>query len=602
MFLVKVSIKKLSPYILSIGLTTLFFILWLNIPYSIQTDAAHQIKSIQQWLNGIATIPNSLVVPDPSDLSKDIQIWIAWWPPGISIFFTPLIAAGFSLGLAARLTSYLLVLVGCCGWIKVADLFQAHSFTKVALASILPLYAMGSSTHAIYTLTTGDVIPLAIMPWLVVYTIYIILKLENREFTQNRAGNLHLTLVSFLLGSVYWLKYSAFLASLGLFLFLIVTYLKYQLKFQSFSVRHYFLTALLPVFFLIPLLILTVLNQKLSGSEIAVQQFESAGFNSFGVRGIGIILTMLGTLGLAMFQSADWLNSLVNNNPLFQVVVFDDPNQQKELMSLLVGVPGTLLTLWLIWRTRKLYHKILLQLCLFTTVIPLLGLLYLSVKVKFNFLADPITRYSSAFIVPLEILFISSCFAVVFGSHDLRLGYTTPPRMPLKIVVSIIFAFIFILPNAFILDSFFHFYSSRIASSSTYVTTTNQLFQPSLSSRNPRRIVNQIHSLITSPNDVFVIAPSDVPNYAERWLELNQRTLPLSLHGPLNVLANKANQELRTSQDLRVIIIASEADLKTQQQFAQLTGRFPQATTWTNVELPRHSRVSVWFSDIKASS
>lgn len=83
---------------------------------------------------------NSLVTVNPKDLSQNLQTWIVWHAPGVSIAFLPLTAIGLPLGVAVRTTAYILFVSGGIGWLKVLDAIGSDFRVKMIVACLLSLY------------------------------------------------------------------------------------------------------------------------------------------------------------------------------------------------------------------------------------------------------------------------------------------------------------------------------------------------------------------------------------------------------------------------------------------------------------------------------
>ena len=142
------------------------------------------MKGIQQWLRGESTLLNSLVTVNPKDISQNLQTWIVWHDPGVSMAFLPLTAIGLPLGVAARTTAYILFVSGGIGWLKVLDAIGSDFRVKMIVSCLLCLYYLEIGCSFIFT--AGDVIPWAVLLWLLVYTIYICSPLDLRTKFYNQ--------------------------------------------------------------------------------------------------------------------------------------------------------------------------------------------------------------------------------------------------------------------------------------------------------------------------------------------------------------------------------------------------------------------------------
>lgn len=83
-----------APVAIALFILTLLFVTTAHLPYFIDADAAILIKSAQQFAQGETSFLQSLVVPSAEDLSQDQPLWIAWYSPGFTFLYYPLIALG----------------------------------------------------------------------------------------------------------------------------------------------------------------------------------------------------------------------------------------------------------------------------------------------------------------------------------------------------------------------------------------------------------------------------------------------------------------------------------------------------------------------------
>ncbi|MFB2881261.1 hypothetical protein [Floridanema aerugineum] len=581
--------RRSVPYLIVLFLVTLLFTLSLIHPFRIDADAAFQIKSVQQWLRGESTLLNALVLPSPNDLSKDVQAWTVWWPPGVPFFFLPLIAIGLPLGIAAKLTTYLLFLLGCIGWLKLADVIKANFQTKLVISLILPIYSI---TIANLTELIGDVLPFAIMPWLFVYALYISSCFQSNQFSY-RHILINSSIIGILLGSVYWLKYSAFTVSLGVLLYLNICFLffssQYTLK------KRLLLVGVCTACLLLPFFSLTLLNLLLSNSNIAVSQYNNFGFGSPATKGFGLLCSFLGSIGLALFQAYGGLMHLIYFSDRVIPFFASWGPGEREIPLAIAGIPGTVVVIWLLLYSRKLYDKSVFILCCCVTFVPFLLLGYLTGKVGFNFIVHNI-RYVSAFFIFTQILLVSAYIHYFKNNH----------KRAAKFLAVIILILFFIFPNLFTVGNFArNGVFERIGEH--YITTANKLYVPVLSKVNVKSVVEQINSVVKSPQDIVVLA-LDEPAPFGAWLEMKQRTLPLvDAWGPLVQTHGTEGANLRgaskftSSKDLRLILVISKSFESDSKMVLQIKQRFPQATKWIKVKTPKDEEVAVdiLYSDLK---
>jgi hypothetical protein len=626
--------RTLIPYLIVLLSTTLILSLAANFPIQIDEDVAFQLKSIQQFLSGEADRFNSVVVPDPQDLSRDIQAWIVWWAPGISIFFLPLIAIGIPLGIACRLTMYILFVSGCIGWLKVADKLKVSFATKVITAISLPPYLLASAN--IRVLMSGDVLPFGFTSWLFLYALDINSRFQS-ENGRYRNTLIHTVIFGTLLGLVYWLKYSAFLVSISIFSYLvIILLLKSKYPFN----KRLVLLGSLTISLLFPVVILAIINKSFSGVYSATDQFTSF-INSSGVdksKLAEVTATSLGTLifcalgfpGLALFQ----LNLSVLISTVYRFFILQIINislilpfsllpvigvNEVAILSSFIGIPGTLSILWGLRYSTRFIRKDIVLFCALTTFIPIVFLAYLSSKVGYNYLINDRIRYAMPFFPFTQILLVSAFINFIDNQAQgkiqenslnlLNQNFATVIKNNIpKLVAMIAAVILFICPNYYILSEFKDWFANRVAT--TYITAKNQIYHVTLSDKNAEDTVTLINSTIKSDKDVIFLAlyKFDKINGGRvngAWLEIEQRSLPLTpLSGPLSLTHGVDGNNIdgstaySTLQDLRVILVVSGrsegAVLK------KLKGRFPQSTGWHEVKTSENDLVSIWYSDLRS--
>ncbi|MFB2898158.1 hypothetical protein ACE1CI_35020 [Aerosakkonemataceae cyanobacterium BLCC-F50] len=578
------------PYLITFFLVTLLFGVSLIHPFRIDADSAFQIKSVQQWLRGESNLINALVLPNPQDISKDVQAWTLWWPPGVPVFFLPLIAIGLPLGIAAKITVYCFFLLGCLGWLKLADAIRTNLPTKLVIAFTLPIYSI---TIASLTELIGDVIPFGIMPWLFLYTLYVSWRFKSQE-SNYKQTIVHSGMLGVVLGTLYWLKYSAFLVSLGIGLYLGISLLFFDSKY-SLS-RRLFLLGAFTVCLFLPFISLNLLNQYLTGMSTAMTQNAEYFKPGLATQGVGLLVSFLGSLGLALFQAYGGLMHLIYfSDRLIPLFASWGPGE-REIPLAIAGIPGTVVVIWLLLYSRKLYDKSVFILCCCVTFVPFLLLGYLTGKVGFNFIVHNI-RYVSAFFIFTQILLVSAYIHYFKNNH----------KRAAKFLAVIILILFFIFPNFFTVGNFArNGVFERIGEH--YITTANKLYVPVLSKVNVKSVVEQINSVVKSPQDIVVLA-LDEPAPFGAWLEMKQRTLPLvDAWGPLVQTHGTEGANLRgaskftSSKDLRLILVISKSFESDSKMVLQIKQRFPQATKWIKVKTPKDEEVAVdiLYSALKA--
>lgn len=578
------------PYLIACFLATLFFTIGSIYPYEIGADVGAQIKTVQQWLSGESNLFYSIVIAHPQDLSQDLQNWLFWWPPGIGIAFLPLIALGLPLGIALKVTAYLLFILGCIGWLKVADKLQVNLTVKLILSLVLPIYSLGyATTYLAAALGGGDILSFGIMPWVFLYTLYITDDLTAKSKIQYKEILLNFISLGFILGSFYWIKYSAFVGCLGILLYLAIwsTFIWKQFALK----RRIVLLGFLAISCFIPVISLSIINRNLAGMTTATTQITTA-INSGNIttQGIGNFLSLLGSQGLSLFQSVDLLMHFIFFLPTKITLMPNISSAQKQLLLVIAGIPGSLLVFWFIWYSRNIYPKKIFILICCVSYAPFIVLAILSNKLNHNFLAGDVSRLTVGFFLFTQIVLLSAFC-------DWFLKFRSVKYKVISFCLIIIF---FISPTLFVLGNFTKNYVLE-RRGIEYITTQNRLYTPSLSKTNVKSVVKQINAIAKNEKDVVVLATEYGTSY-QAWLEIKQRILPIFDWWAVTTKIRDTKQ-FTTSQNLRVLLVVPKGIEKDQKRFLELQQKFPQAETWyplKNTE-KTETTVSLWFSDLKSN-
>lgn len=574
--------QQLAPYLIFLFIVTVFFAIASVFPYRIEFDPLPQIKGINQWLSGESSLINSVVTVNPKDISQDIQTWIVWHAPGVTFAFLPLIALGLPLGIAVRTTAYFLFVSGGLGWIKVIDTLTSDQKIKIIIAVLLSIYYI--EIGSLLVCTAGDVIPWAVMPWVLLYAMYLCSILDSGNKFDSRFL-VHAALLGLLLGGIYWLKYSAFLVSLG-----IIAYLAVFLWF--FSKQHTFknrliLLAVCTVFTLLPVIGLSAIHHSLSGVNSAIDQFEAdIPMASPSTRGMRFLLSLIGAPGLGLFNSEIFTQGrlLTFTSTIVKQLFALDISRKTETFKIVVGLAGTLAAFWFVadCARKNIYNKKLIILWGCISAIPFIFIAYISYKTGINLLMAGIGRYANPFFI-LTIFFVISSYLYWISNRE--------KSILSKIVLSVVLVFLVLLPPlSYIAD-----WAEAIILRRNYVTTENFLYADILSKMNVKSVVAQINSAVKSPKDVVVLTKDTDELRFGSWLEMKHRILTLPI-----VDSEEGKSKITTAQNLRVILVVSNALEKNENQLALVKQRFAQSTGWTRLPENPDAEVSIWFSDLKA--
>jgi hypothetical protein len=201
-------------------LSSLFFVaVTLRCPPSIYSDQTTQLQAVQSYLEGRTSFPNTILAPDPDDITKDKASWVMWWAPGFPVLTALVGKSGLSLGASVKVLVDTFFVVGCVSWAVWAYLFRLPGWLTYGLAATLPWirYANNNLLQVSGEILTWGGAPLALLGAALV--------LKSWEAPDDQPARPVWSFirglgVGGLLGALYFLKYSGFLFSCGILLYL----------------------------------------------------------------------------------------------------------------------------------------------------------------------------------------------------------------------------------------------------------------------------------------------------------------------------------------------------------------------------------------------
>jgi hypothetical protein len=182
-------------------------VLAFAVPQGAYSDPGWQLKAVQQNLRGESPSANSLVSPNPEDLTTNVSGWISWWAPGTEVFVWPLMALRLSPGSAVRIIAAACVLLGSIGWAMWISFFNIPRWASVSLCAFLPWMQYVHNSLFLYS---AEALVFAAVPW----ALFAGARVGQTTMLQSAAAGL-------LVGGLYVLKYSAVFVSAGVVLFVL---------------------------------------------------------------------------------------------------------------------------------------------------------------------------------------------------------------------------------------------------------------------------------------------------------------------------------------------------------------------------------------------
>lgn len=321
---------------------------------TLYSDAAWQMRAAQQYARGDSPTPNTVVMPDARDLTRDHAEWISWWAPGTPMLAAPLLRAGLTLAGAVRLIAAICLLVGAAGWGRWIALFRPNRWVALGLAVALPWMRYA---HNVLFSYSAEALVFAAVPWMLVAT-YAAAHRWREAATP--PGMPAMFAIGTLLGGAYLLKYSALLPAAGALAYLAAraaarsrlaassAWLARRKALGIARVRVALPTSVaaarvgaLVLGAAIPIVGLSIVNDRLGGTANLV----TAGVASGQRLGLGLpeLVAAVANPALAL-TDAESLLSYVLRSPVHPLAT--------DAAMRLIGVPGGLVLLWLALRKR----------------------------------------------------------------------------------------------------------------------------------------------------------------------------------------------------------------------------------------------------------
>jgi len=532
--------------VLSCMSVVLFFAFFSAVPFRVEGDIAYISKAAQQYVD--LSVPfNQIRLADPTDLSRDIDTWIFWWPPFIYTSFVILLSLGLTVSFAARLLMFVAAVIGAIGWARASAMLLT---SRVALLlSPLPPLIYVINNEMFDQFSSGDPIVFAIVPWLIV----ICLQFWNQP--RWRRNNLALLLFGSACGALYWVKYSSLFLSAVLLLTLTLLLVR-----DDRSLKQMLRIGAMAIGCIVPIAILWLLNHVRGGDFLRSSIASAVLFEDLPSAFIraGAMAVLPIDAGVERFLAGQFLSLAVRALGL--------------LLAIVVVVEG--------WRKRGADIGVLASLMI---VIPIAALGYLTWATGYHFLLDA-DRHAGTYWIFLQLMFIG----VLAGDLSTLPG--------VRIVATgcgmILLAFVAFTPYVALRGGLSRFNSDRDSQTGLYDAT--------LSATHSGALTKEIASHLR-PDDLVI--PATYWLGIETWLAFKQRLLPLTnFYQPL-VATHGADgasyfalSPLLTKKPIRVVLILTDPYSKPDmvEATARIKGRFVQAARWSQINLTQGEHTAVW--------
>ena len=142
------------------GLLTLSGLL---VPPSLSQDPS---QGTMEWRTLVAGGPiNSIITPDPADISRDRAMLVTWWSPGQYLMPGIFTLLGIRLGTAFTITVGVSLLICLLGWIQVAKHFALSPRTATLAVLFIATFRYSTLPFGLYN--GGEILLQGITPWLI---------------------------------------------------------------------------------------------------------------------------------------------------------------------------------------------------------------------------------------------------------------------------------------------------------------------------------------------------------------------------------------------------------------------------------------------------
>lgn len=407
----KDGLQNLSPLKIFFVFAILFRISLINTPCSVGEDIAQQVLSCKQWIEGVAIAPNMLSSPFYQNLSANESDWIVR-PPGGAWIPLPWLLLGFSLGNSIQISLFILSIALGTGWLKLARTLSLPMPWLQVLAFLLAIAASLGSL----SLSTASVITSATFPWLLIWSLH----LGDQWNLSNQKFKIHAQFFFFCLaiGLHAFFKLSSLLTVASILLIPFLVYVTNSTKINLMTCFRAFLGMIL---FFIPYLLVSELNEQLTGissDELYSQQDYNAQHELWGE--YFTESTRGGMLVTSLFASSGYATPVKSLAHGFRDLLLQFENYSSTLHSYginprilgccILTIPFTLILFTALWKIKNALSRKEAIVYYILFIVPFLGFAFVSFLHGYNYLIY------HAYTKEFEIIFF------IFGLHYLTHG------------------------------------------------------------------------------------------------------------------------------------------------------------------------------------
>jgi hypothetical protein len=533
----------LLPFLALVSSLIVVLATWRT-PQSLFADPSWQLKALQQHLAGQSPTINTLVQPDPRDISQDHFEWISWWPIGTNVLVYPLLRMGLGIGGAVRVLAALALILGSLGFGYWVRIFRLPQWIAIALAIGIPWIRYANLSLFQYA---AEGLVFGICPWLLVGAF----RLRSRWTEQRNEKFVWLLGYGVLLGFAYWLKYSAVFISIGALAHLAITVWRQPRR------RSFFELAMVGGLFCLVVGVLNVLNHAMGAAMNAVTEHPSF------ILDWHLPFNIIGLMAMAM-ADADGLARYVLFHPGRSLLPFN------YLTLCYLGLPGGVVLFWLLVR-RHASAAVLLS----RDVLLTLSALFVAVMTVFSARAME-ARYIAAIGIALIPAVIESALQL---APKLRQA-----SRALLVAGGIVYLAIPMAYGAFSVVG-------KIARTPAYRTGPSGLYNPLFATTDARSPVAELTAGFNPDSDLWYLTEAftamDLPG---RAIMQHADFLPVA----------RLNQRFQTSKPLRIHLLLPPW-FEQNGKGAAIRGEFLGAGNWSSRTVPGMIYVE-WTASLAAVS
>ena len=536
----------------STSIVSIFAIAFLVLPDTCVTgDFAAQLSALVYLQEGLTTNLNTIPGIDLSDLSICKSQHEIFYPIGPVYAIHSLASTGLDIASCLKLLTLLSYIFGMLFILSFLSRLGIHKSVLISTAIILCLSCIFKKGINPFVLNTADIFSFAILSGGMLWAFVLIS--SNSEHQRSRRFILQLLACSFVLGTIYFVKYSQFVYAVPIFLSLIIClFINRENILISAAI-----TALCTILFLSTFITVNIytysefktgaldftMGNYINNSPYVINYYGEFYAEASSGKLLAIsTLSGLGWLnfGFPFFSDAVYL--LLENDSFVSFCTKTLHINANVVLTSIFGFFITLLLIVIAYRYAKFLSINQIVFFSLLAIIPIVILTINSTKVGYNRLVSHEGRFGLPFNVLLEALL----FAYIGNS------FFTKTRIVFSCVLSLIFIAYPISRGFVALNTY------QALDQSSENTGFSFIYPGTFSENDDQATVQEIAKLSKSSNDLIIVAGTTSINRKKLFchdqinLSLGRRTLKLKTPKDIEL---PIYHGLTTSERIRVIVL-----------------------------------------------